>query len=236
MIRSARAMASEIAYSEAGEFLPSHCDNFRAAGMQAAIMRITRFLPSSVTTSVAYSSFVRYKRICPDISNFGICTASLVRIGAKLNNVPAYGALLYRLRPISRWFRLCQNEPHMHLRKATLPDETRPESALERSNRTLITYASASESFRTSAAQLIQHLHHLVQARDAYGQAITASRELRAHLDAGDENLRALMNQMEQVLDVPLRKFEPDEMKVADEAEPAGRKEVVSHSAKKGFL
>jgi len=55
-------------------------------------------------------------------------------------------------------------------------------------------------------------------------------------LDAGDENLRALMNQMEHVLDVPLRKFEPDEMKVADEAEPAGRKEVVSHSAKKGFL
>jgi len=88
MIRSARAMASEIAYSEAGEFLPSHCDNFRAAGMQAAIMRITRFLPSSVTTSVAYSSFVRYKRICPDISNFGICTASFVRIGAKLNSLP----------------------------------------------------------------------------------------------------------------------------------------------------
>ena len=59
MIRSARAIASEIALSDAGEFLPSHCDNFRAARMQAAI-KITRFLPSSTTMSLAYSSFVRY--------------------------------------------------------------------------------------------------------------------------------------------------------------------------------
>ena len=48
IILSARAIASEIALSDAGEFLPSHCDSFRAARMQAAI-RITRFLPSSTT-------------------------------------------------------------------------------------------------------------------------------------------------------------------------------------------
>ena len=70
MILSARAIASEIADSDAGEFLPSHCVNFRAARIQAA-MRITRFLPSSTTMSVAYSLFVRYNYIRLLISDFG---------------------------------------------------------------------------------------------------------------------------------------------------------------------
>jgi len=70
MILSARAIASEIADSDAGEFLPSHCVNFRAARIQAAI-RITRFLPSSTTLSVAYSLFVRYNYIRLLISDFG---------------------------------------------------------------------------------------------------------------------------------------------------------------------
>src|ERR1700677_69217 len=78
MIRSARAIASEIAYSDAGEFLPSRCDNFRAARMQAA-MRITRYLPSSMKMSLAYSPFIRHTRICRDISNFGICTVEANR-------------------------------------------------------------------------------------------------------------------------------------------------------------
>jgi hypothetical protein len=59
MIRSAKAIASEIAHSDAGEF--SHpTDSFRAARMQAA-MRITRFLPSSTTTNLTYSLFVRHQ-------------------------------------------------------------------------------------------------------------------------------------------------------------------------------
>jgi hypothetical protein len=70
MILSARAIASEIADSDAGEFLPSHCVNFRAARIQAAI-RITRFLPSSTTMSVTYSLFVRYNYIRLLISDFG---------------------------------------------------------------------------------------------------------------------------------------------------------------------
>jgi hypothetical protein len=51
MILSAKAIASEIEHSDAGEFLPSHCVSLRAARMQAAI-RITRFLPSSTILSV----------------------------------------------------------------------------------------------------------------------------------------------------------------------------------------
>jgi hypothetical protein len=70
MILSARAIASEIADSDPGEFLPSHCVNFRAARMQAAI-RMTRFLPSSTTMSVAYSLFVRHNCIHLLFSDFG---------------------------------------------------------------------------------------------------------------------------------------------------------------------
>jgi hypothetical protein len=71
MILSARAIASEMADSDEGEFLPSHCVNFRAARMQAAI-RSTRFLPSSMSASVAYSLFVRHKRIYFFIIDFRI--------------------------------------------------------------------------------------------------------------------------------------------------------------------
>jgi hypothetical protein len=69
MILSARAIASEIADSDAEEFLPSHCVNFRAARMQAAI-RITRFLPSSTIMSVMYSPFIRHDLIHFLISDF----------------------------------------------------------------------------------------------------------------------------------------------------------------------
>jgi hypothetical protein len=46
--------------------------------MQAA-MRITRYLPSSMKMSLAYSPFIRHTRICRDISNFGICTVEANR-------------------------------------------------------------------------------------------------------------------------------------------------------------
>ena len=69
MILSAKAIASEMAASEAGECLPSHCVNFRAARMQTAI-RSTRFLLSSTSTSVADSLFIRHKGICLSISHF----------------------------------------------------------------------------------------------------------------------------------------------------------------------
>jgi hypothetical protein len=82
-------------------------------------------------------------------------------------------------------------------------DETSPETLLGRGNRNLSAYASAAEMFRSSAARFIQHLHHLVQARDAFQRAITASAELRVKLEANDDGLRTLMIQMENALDVP---------------------------------
>jgi hypothetical protein len=46
----------------------------------------------------------------------------------------------------------------------------------------------------------------LSQARDAYEQAMTASAERRTVLDAGDENLRTLMTQLEQALHLQMAK------------------------------
>jgi hypothetical protein len=61
-----------------------------------------------------------------------------------------------------------------------------------------------SSTSKERTAQLIKHLQHLAQARDAYEQATTASAKLRATLDAGDASLRSLMTQIERVLDAPV--------------------------------
>ncbi|MGA9966792.1 MAG: hypothetical protein WBQ10_16465 [Terriglobales bacterium] len=66
----------------------------------------------------------------------------------------------------------------------------------------MATYIGAVEDFRKSATAFMQHVDLLAQARDAYQQAMTASAELRTVLDAGDENLRTLMTQLEQALDL----------------------------------
>jgi hypothetical protein len=71
---------------------------------------------------------------------------------------------------------------------------------LEKGDGIMATYTGAVEDFRKSATAFMQHVDLLAQARDAYQQAMTASAELRNVLDAGDENLRTLMTQLEQAL------------------------------------
>jgi hypothetical protein len=73
---------------------------------------------------------------------------------------------------------------------------------LEKGDGIMATYIDAVEDFRKSATAFMQHVDLLAQARDAYQQAITASAELRTVLDAGDENLRTLMTQLEQALNL----------------------------------
>jgi hypothetical protein len=90
---------------------------------------------------------------------------------------------------------------------------------LEKGDGFMATYMDAVEEFRGSATAFIQHLNLLAQARDAYQQALTASAELRAVLDTGDENLRTLMTQLEQALDLhtsrpTLDKKRPEPVKV----------------------
>jgi hypothetical protein len=67
---------------------------------------------------------------------------------------------------------------------------------------TLGAYTEAVNKFTKSASAFIEHLPLLADARRAYEEASRASAELRRVLDAGDENLRALMAHLEQMANV----------------------------------
>jgi flagellar biosynthesis chaperone FliJ len=84
---------------------------------------------------------------------------------------------------------------------------------LEKGDGFMATYMDAVEEFRESATAFIQHLNLLAQAREAYQQAMKASAELRSVLDAGDENLRTLMTQLDQALNLHTGQPAPDKKK-----------------------
>ena len=67
---------------------------------------------------------------------------------------------------------------------------------------TLGAYTEAVNKFTKSASAFIEHLPLLADARRAYEEASRASTELRRVLDAGDDNLRALMSHLEQMANV----------------------------------
>lgn len=64
------------------------------------------------------------------------------------------------------------------------------------------TYTEAVKEFTTNATAFLEHLPRLNKARAAYKEAMRASSEMRQALDASDENLRTLMIQLEQQVDV----------------------------------
>ena len=66
----------------------------------------------------------------------------------------------------------------------------------------MATYSDAMNKFTKSATAFMEHVHLLTEARDAYQMAMTASASFRHSLDAGDQALRSLMTQMEQVVNV----------------------------------
>jgi hypothetical protein len=73
------------------------------------------------------------------------------------------------------------------------------------------TYTSAVERFRDCTIQFIEKLDHLAQAQSAYRKAVTASAELRAALDAGEETLRLVMTNLAHAIDPSIRKPGSDE-------------------------
>jgi hypothetical protein len=75
---------------------------------------------------------------------------------------------------------------------------------------TLATYTEAMNEFTRSATAFMDHVHLLTAARDAYEDAMTTSRALRNSLDASDQTLRALMIQMEQVINAHLGEAAPE--------------------------
>jgi hypothetical protein len=67
---------------------------------------------------------------------------------------------------------------------------------------TMAVYTEAMNKFRQSATAFMEHVHLLTEARTAYHEAIAAGTVLRNRLDAGEQALRSLMTQLEQVVDV----------------------------------
>jgi hypothetical protein len=71
---------------------------------------------------------------------------------------------------------------------------------------TMTTYAEAVNEFTKNATECIGFLPLISKARDGYEQATRASEQLRKVLDAGEENLRTVMAQLEQVINVHMPK------------------------------
>jgi hypothetical protein len=75
---------------------------------------------------------------------------------------------------------------------------------------TMQTYTEAVIEFTKNATAFIEHLPLLTKARAAYEEAMKASAEMRRVLDAGDENLRTLISQLEQGVNLHGMKPAPD--------------------------
>jgi hypothetical protein len=67
---------------------------------------------------------------------------------------------------------------------------------------TMKTYTEAVNECTKNASAFTEHLPLLAKARGAYEEALRASAGLREVLDAGEENLRTLMTQLEQGVNV----------------------------------
>ena len=75
---------------------------------------------------------------------------------------------------------------------------------------TMKTYTEAVNEFTKNASAFIEHLPLLAKARGAYEEAMRASAEMRKLLDAGEENLRTLMTQLEQGVSIQPVKLAPN--------------------------
>jgi hypothetical protein len=78
---------------------------------------------------------------------------------------------------------------------------------------TMNTYTEAVKEFTMNATAFIEQLPLLTKARGAYEEAMRISTEMRKALDASDENLRNLMTQLEQRINL-------QELKSATEKKP----------------
>lgn len=81
------------------------------------------------------------------------------------------------------------------------------------SSPSMTTYTDALNKFIKNATEFIEQLPLLSEARDAYVQAMKASKELRQVLDSGDENLRTLMIRMEQMVNIHIVKSDVERKK-----------------------
>jgi hypothetical protein len=109
---------------------------------------------------------------------------------------------LEALRVVTKLFR--DEEDRVH--DSAQPTLSDPLSSLA----TMTTYTEAVNEFTKNATAFIEQLPLLTKARDAYEQAVRARAGLREALDAGEENLRTLVTQLEHAVDVYGLKPAPD--------------------------
>ena len=105
---------------------------------------------------------------------------------------------------------------HGHAEKGKVavdPQKFIAEGHRQPSQVTMTTYTEAMNEFTKNATAFIEHLPLLTMARDAYDQAMRASAEVRKGLDGGEENLRTLMTQLEQAINLHVVKPAPDKKK-----------------------
>jgi hypothetical protein len=93
------------------------------------------------------------------------------------------------------------NESLVGLQEPVGENSDRPSTTV-----TMATYAEAVSEFTKNATACIGFLPLISKARDGYEQAARASAELRKVLDAGEENLRTVMTQLEQAISVHVLK------------------------------
>ena len=89
-------------------------------------------------------------------------------------------------------------ESLMDSRQKVLAEGHQPSS----SSPTMTTYTEALNEFTKNATAFIEQLPLLTKARDSYEQAMRAGAELRKILDTGQENLKTLMTQLEQAVNI----------------------------------
>ena len=109
---------------------------------------------------------------------------------------------LEALRVVAKLFRDEEDRD----REAAQPTLTGQPSSLA----TMTTYTEAVNEFTKNATAFIEQLPLLTKARDSYEQAMRARAELREVLDAGAKNLRTLVTQLEQAVNVYGVKPAPD--------------------------
>ena len=86
----------------------------------------------------------------------------------------------------------------------------REEGVIPQAAPTMTMYTEAMNKFTKSATAFMEQVHLLTEAREAYEEAISASTALRKSLDAGDQTLRSLMTQLEQVVTTHFAEPHPD--------------------------
>jgi len=109
---------------------------------------------------------------------------------------------LEALRVVAKLFRDEEDRD----REAAQPTLTGQPSSLA----TMTTYTEAVNEFTKNDTAFIEQLPLLTKARDSYEQAMRARAELREVLDAGEKNLRTLVTQLEQAVNVYGVKPAPD--------------------------